>query len=137
MGLRETALAFFDACETGKGWEECARYCHADGGFRAQSAALAEVTTLEGYTQWMKAMYGPMPTARYEMLSFGVDEATSTVCAAAVFHGTHTGEGGPVPPTGKSTASDYCYVMTFEDGKVSSMIKIWNDGFALGELGWA
>ncbi|MEM9310048.1 MAG: nuclear transport factor 2 family protein [Pseudomonadota bacterium] len=136
MSVRETAFAFFDACETGKGWEECAQYCQADAPFRAQSGALAEVTTLEAYAEWMKGMFGPLPNASYELLSFGVDEERSTVCAAAIFHGTHWGKGGPVPATGQSTASDYAYVMTFEDGKVASMIKIWNDGIALGELGW-
>lgn len=136
MSIKDTALAFFDACETGKGWEACAQYCHEDAAFRGQSGALADITTLEGYCEWMKGMFGPLPTARYEMLSFGVDEERSTVCAAAIFHGTHTGEGGPVPPTGNSTASDYAYVMKFEDGKIAHMVKVWNDGFALAELGW-
>lgn len=136
MSIKDTALAFFDACETGKGWAECAQYCTPDASFRAQSGALAEVTTLEGYTEWMKAMHTPMPDASYEILSFGVDEGRGSVCAAAVFRGTHTGEGGPVPATGKSTASDYCYVIEFAGGKVSAMTKIWNDGFALAELGW-
>jgi len=25
--ITETAAAFFDACETGKGWAQCAQYC--------------------------------------------------------------------------------------------------------------
>ncbi len=137
MSMKDTAFAFFDACETGKGWAQCARYCDADAPFRGQSGALAEVTTLAAYADWMKAMYGPLPSASYELLFFGVDEERSTVCAAAIFHGTHSGEGGPVPATGQSTASDYAYVMTFEGDKIASMIKIWNDGFALQELGWA
>lgn len=137
MAMKDTAFAFFDACETGKGWAECAQYSHEDAAFRAQAGALAEVATLEAYAEWMKAMFGPMPTASYELLSFAVDEERATVCAAAIFHGSHTGEGGPVPPTGKATASDYAYVMTFEGDRIASMIKIWNDGFALQELGWA
>ena len=28
--LRQTAMAFFEACETGKGWEACSAYCDAD-----------------------------------------------------------------------------------------------------------
>ena len=27
--------AFFDACETGKGWAECSAYCQPDAGFAA------------------------------------------------------------------------------------------------------
>ena len=44
------------------------------------------------------------------------------VSVYAVFSGTHTGEGGPVAPTGKSTSSDYVYVMDFEDGKIRRLI---------------
>ena len=45
----------------------------------------------------------------------------------AVFSGTHTGEGGPVPPTGKSVAADYVYVMQFDGDRIRHMTKIWND----------
>ena len=54
-----------------------------------------------------------------------------------MFHGTHTGAGGPVPPTGRSTSTDYVYVMQFTGDKISQMTKIWNAGFAMRELGWA
>ncbi len=136
MSMKDTALAFFDACETGKGWAECAQYCTADAGFTAQADSLAEVTALETYCGWMAGNYGPLPDAGYHMLSFGVDEERGNVCAAATFKATHTGEGGPVPPTGHSTASHYCYVIEFSGGKVSHVTKIWNDGYAFRELGW-
>src|SRR6059058_5903455 len=48
--IRETAEQFFDACETGKGWEGCQAYCHAGATFSAQAGALDGVDTLEGYT---------------------------------------------------------------------------------------
>lgn len=96
-----------------------------------------ETTTVEAYTEAMAHIAEPMPDMRYEMISFGVDEDRDSVCAAATFHATHTGEGGPVPPTGKAIASEYCYVIQFTDGLVSNMIKIWNDGFAMKQAGWA
>ena len=68
--------------------------------------------------------------------AFATDEARQTVMAYAVFSGAHTGEGGPVPPTGKGIQSDYVYVMEFAGGKIRHMTKIWNDGFALTALGW-
>jgi hypothetical protein len=43
----------------------------------------------------------------------------------------------PVPPTGKSTRTDYVYVMQFTGDKISHMTKIWHSGLALKELGWA
>ena len=64
------------------------------------------------------------------------DTARNNVAAFGVFHGTHLGEGGPMPPTGKATSTNYVYVMHFTDGKISHMDKIWHAGLALKELGW-
>ena len=54
--IKETAERFFDACETGKGWEGCQQYCHAGATFSAQAGALANVDTLQAYTDWMKGL---------------------------------------------------------------------------------
>ena len=134
--MRDTAMKFFDACETGGGWDACAAYCHEDASFSAQAGALADVTTLQGYTEWMKGLFAPVPDGRYELRSFAVDEERQNVSAYAVFHGTHTGEGGPVPPTGQSVQADYVYVMEFSGGKIRHMTKIWNDTVSLQQLGW-
>ena len=56
---------------------------------------------------------------------------------SAIFTGSHTGPNGPVPPTGKRANSDYVYVMKMEAGLVRHMTKVWNDGWALQQLGWA
>ena len=48
--ITETAAAFFEACETGRGWDECAQYCHPDAVFAAQSEALGDVTTVDRIT---------------------------------------------------------------------------------------
>jgi hypothetical protein len=53
-----------------------------------------------------------------------------------VVHGTQTGEGGPVPPTGNAVTADYVYVMSFDGDKIRHMTKIWNDGISLKQLGW-
>jgi predicted ester cyclase len=134
--IAETALAFFDACDTGKGWEGCSAYCQPTATFAAQAEPLADVRTLEEYTDWMKALMGFIPDGRYDLKSLAVDNERNKVSAYGVFHGTHTGPGGPMEPTGKSTSTDYVYVMDFQDGKISHMTKIWNAGWALKELGW-
>ena len=103
--IRETAEQFFDACETGKGWAGCQQYCQPEATFSAQAEALAGVNTLQAYTEWMKGLFTPAPDGRYELKSFAVDEARQNVIAYGVFRGTHTGQGGPVPPTGKSDRS--------------------------------
>lgn len=76
-----------------------------------------------------------MPDGRYELKSFAVDEARGNVTAYAVFMGTQTGA-GELPPTGRSTQSDYVYNMHFADGKIRHMTKILNAGWALREPGW-
>jgi steroid delta-isomerase-like uncharacterized protein len=134
--MGDTAAQFFESCETGKGWEVCQRFCHPEASFAAQVGALEGVETLQGYTDWMKGMLTPLPDGRYEIRSFAVDEDRNNVAAYAVFRATHTGEGGPVPPTGKSMEADYVYVMQFEDGKIRHMTKIWNDSITLKQLGW-
>lgn len=135
--IKETAEKFFDNCETGGGWESCQQYCHPEASFSAQAAALADVSTLQAYTEWMKGLLTPVPDGRYELHSFAVDEDRNNVTAYAVFRGTHTEEGGPVPPTGKQVEADYVYVMEFEADKIRHMTKIWNDGISLQQLGWA
>lgn len=134
--IKNTAERFFDACETGKGWELCKRYCHSDATFSAQSDALAGVETMEKYVEWMKGLLTPIPDGRYEVRFFAVDESRNNVAAYAVFRGAHTGDGGPVPPTGKQVEADYVYVMQFEGDRIRHMTKIWNDGVSLKQLGW-
>lgn len=134
--ITETARAFFEACETGKGWAGRSTYCQPDASFSAQAEPLADVHTLKDYTEWMKGALGFMPDGRYEVKSFAIDHERNNVCAYAVFSGTHTGPGGPVPPTGKSTSTDYVYAIEFEDGKISHMTKIWHAGLTMKDLGW-
>ena len=135
--IKGTAEQFFDACETGKGWETCRQYCHPGATFSAQAGALAGVDTLQAYTDWMKGLLTPVPDGHYELRSFAVDEERNNVAAYGVFRGTHTGEGGPVSPTGKQVEADYVYVMQFDGDKIRHMTKIWNDTQSLRALGWA
>jgi predicted ester cyclase len=134
--IKESAWQFFDACETGGGWESCKEFCHDEATFSAQTAALDGVDTLEAYTEWMKGMLTLVPDGSYELRAFAVDDDRNSVSAFAVFSGTHTGEGGPVPPTGNRVEADYVYVMEFEGGRIRHMTKIWNDGISLTQLGW-
>ena len=79
-----------------------------------------------------------VPGCSYDLHTSSYDEDTGTAVFFATFHGKHTGEGGPVPPTQKETASHYVYALTMNaDGKVAKMVKIWNAPWAMRELGWA
>jgi steroid delta-isomerase-like uncharacterized protein len=131
------ARELFEACETGKGWAACSAFCTSDATFSSQTTAIAEISTIEEYCEWMKGLLTPIPDGHYELKFFAADEADETVVAFAVFHGTQTGEGGPVPATGNSIAADYVYHMEFDGERVKHMTKIWNDTISLQQLGWA
>ena len=133
--ITATAKEFFAACETGKGWEVCQAWCTPGASFAAQAEPLLEVKTLAAYTDWMKGLMTVLTDATYEVKSFATDAERNNVSAYGVFSGTHLA-GGPVPPTGKKTVTDYVYVMQFTGDKISHMTKIWHSGLALKELGW-
>ena len=137
MSITETAKTFFDAVETGKDWDTCKIWCHDGASFSCQADILAKVTTLEGYAAWMKGLFTPIPDMHPEIKALATDQERNSVSVFAVVHGTQTGEGGPVSPTGKKVAGDYVYVMDFDGDKIRHMTKIWNDGHTLKQLGWA
>ena len=84
----------------------------------------------------MKDLLTPVADGRYEVRSFGVDEDRNNVTAYAIFRGTHTDDGGPVPPTGKEVEADYVYIMEFEGQQIRHMTKVWNNVVSLKQLGW-
>lgn len=137
MSMINDAKTFFEACDTGKGWASCAQFCQQDATFSGQSEVLAEIHSLEAYVDWMKGLLVPLPDGRYELKGFAADTEREIVLVFAVFHGTHTADGGPIEPTGKSVSADYVYAMEFAGGKIAHMTKIWNDVNSLQSLGWA
>jgi hypothetical protein len=138
MSAFENARRFFEACEVPEGWAGCKEYVEDGAPFVAQSEPLADITTVEAYCDWM-AGFGTVtvPGATYDLHSASFDETTRTAVFFATYHATHSGEGGPVPPTNKKTNSHYVYVLTMgENDKVEKMVKIWNAPWAMRELGW-
>ena len=138
MSAFENATEFFHACETLQGWEGCQQYVASGAEFSAQSEPLVDIGTVEGYTEWMAGLgKGPLSGCSYDLHSSSYDEASKTATFFATFTASHVGEGGPVPPTGQKTTTDYVYVLTMDDeGRVERMRKIWNAPWALKELGW-
>ena len=114
--MRETAEQFFDACETGKGWDGCAPYCHPGATFAGQTAALAGIDTLEAYTEWMKDLLTPLPDGTAEVRSFAVDEVRHNVAAYGIFRGTHTGDFMGIPASGKPVEMRSIDIWRIEDG---------------------
>ncbi len=139
MSAFENAKRFFDACEAPSGWDGCKQFVSNGATFQAQSEPIAEIDTVEGYCEWMKA-FGTVTAAgaTYDLHTAAWDESTRTATFFATYDATHVGEGGPVPPTGQSTSSHYVYVLTMDtSNKVCAFTKIWNAPWAMRELGWA
>ena len=139
MTAFENARKFFDACEAPAGWAGCKAYVEAGAPFVAQSEPLADIKTVEAYCEWM-ASFGKVtaPGATYDLHTASYDDAKKTAVFFATYHAKHSGPGGPVPPTNKTTHSHYVYVVKMSpNNKVESMTKIWNAPWAMKELGWA
>ena len=136
MSMTETARKFVEACDTGGGWAECGQYCQDGATFSCQADTLAEISTLEGYTDWAQGLLTPIPDGHYELKSLSSDEERGVVTAFAVFKGSQTGPGPVDPPTGKSVATDYVYAMEFDGDRIRHLTKIWNDVWAMRQIGW-
>ena len=138
MTAFDNATKFFHACDSLEGWEGCKQYVAADAPFSAQSEPLVDIKTIQAYTDWMMG-FGTV-TAKccsYELRASSYDEKSQTASFFATITATHVGEGGPVPPTQKTTKSDYVYLVTMNgDDKVTRMTKVWNAPWAMKELGW-
>lgn len=137
QNITSIAARFFEACETGKGWEICKAFCKDNASFSAQAEPLIDVVVLRDYTEWMKWLLVVIPDGRYTIKSFATDDSRNSVCAFGTFSGTHTGHGGPCAPTGRTLNTDYVYAIEFTDDRIHHVTKIWNAGWALKELGWA
>ncbi|HBO6052665.1 ester cyclase [Pseudomonas aeruginosa] len=135
--LTETAMSFFEVCESGKGWQECRRYCHENAAFNVQAQSLEHLKSVETYSESIPHLMEILPDAHFELINVATDECRQTVIAYARFFGTHTGISEPIPATGKSLSSDYVFIMKMKDGKVAEVTKVWNDGHAAVQLGWA
>ena len=48
--MAQIAKDFFEACETGKGWDGCKAYCHDGATFSAQADAIADELGQAGVT---------------------------------------------------------------------------------------
>ena len=139
MSAFEAATRFFHACDSLKGWEGCKDDVAEGASFSAQCEPLVDLHTVEAYCEWSKG-FGTVtaPGATYDLHSSSYDEKTRTALLFGTYHAKHTGDGGPVPPTGKETHTHYVYCITMDESdKVAKMVKIWNAPWAMKELGWA
>lgn len=137
MSAFENAARFFHACESSKGWEACRPYVAAGASFEAQAEPLAEFDKVQDYVEWMADVPDWMSDLGYDIHTSAWDEENRAATFFATFHGRHTGEGGPVPPTNREMVSHYVFVLFMDaDDRVEKMYKIWNAPWAMKQMGW-
>ncbi|MFU8814885.1 MAG: ester cyclase [Pseudomonadales bacterium] len=138
MTAFENAQKFFHACESLHGWSGCKDLVAPGATFVAQSEPIADIVTVEGYCEWMKS-FGTevVPGCGYEIHAQSFDADTRVATFFATFTGTHTGAGGPQPPTGQSVSAHYVYALDMDaNDRVAHMVKIWNAPWSMRQLGW-
>ena len=52
------------------GWEACSAFCHHGAAFSSQTTVLSDISTLEGYCEWMKDLFTLVPDGDYELKFF-------------------------------------------------------------------
>ncbi|GFH44113.1 hypothetical protein CTEN210_00587 [Chaetoceros tenuissimus] len=135
----KNAKEVIEVLDSAGDWATIESLVAKDATFTCQAEALADVKTVKEWYDWMVNFKGNIaPDGRCTIKSIAWDATNRKCLFYAVYHATHTGDGGPMPATNKHTDTDYVYevVMNDED-KVASMTKIWNDMYCLKELGWA
>ncbi len=92
---------------------------------------------LREFAESIKALLAPFPDLREELRSLAIDEEQNIAIAYRVVKGTHTGEGGPVPPTGTAFEVDTVSVMAFDGDRLRHLTMVMNDLLVDEQLGWA
>ena len=134
--IETTATNFHHDCMTSKGWEVCRQYCTPDATFTHEGEMFDDIHTLEQYAGIVQTFFTPVPDFRHEVLSVGVDERQQRVLIHYLIRGTHTGEGFPIPPTGKSVETSCFLALHFESGRIVHAAKVWNDHDMQKQAGW-
>ena len=138
MSEFENATRFFHACESVKGWDECRQFVEPGAPFSAQCEPLVDIDTVENYVTWMTGFCENIaPGSSYVLHSSAYNDDSKTAIFFATYTLRHTGEGGPVPPTGQKVEADYVYSMEFDGDRIRHMTKVWNDTISLQQLGWS
>ena len=129
------ATQFFHDLEKGKGSDEIKKYL-ADGA-TFQCDCLPQKTMIE-YAEFMKAIIsGPLPDFEYQIVS--ITSNHREVVFFANMSATHTGQGGPIPPSSPplKTSSSYVYRVMFDDQlKITGIHKCFDIYTAFRKLNW-
>lgn len=134
----ENAKKVIDICDNGKAFAEIADIVTDDAEFTCQADAMKDIKTVQGYNEWMAAFGSTTaPDFKVDIHNFSWNPEKKIATHFATFHCTHTGPGGPVEPTNKMMHTEYVYIVYMnDDDKCYKIHKVWNDGWAMRQVGW-
>jgi len=134
----DTAVAFFHACESAKGWDACREYAQPDASFHSAAETYTGMASLAEYCdQIREAFTTTFVGSDYALVAAGYDAERRVALLQAMSYAVHTGEGGPVPPTHKQAQIPFVYAIEFTPaGKIAHLEKIFDPGVSLRGLGW-
>jgi len=138
--IRQAAERILQNVKPGHGWEAWQPYCHPDATFRkvgTSSVGMEVHESLPAFAESTKVMAALFPDIREEVRSLAIDEEQDIAIAHVVIKGTHTGDGGPVPPSGKAFEVDVAYVMHLDGDRLRHLTMIMHDLVVDKQLGWA
>ena len=83
--IKATAEQFFDACETGKGWDACQAYCHEGATFSSQTGALEGIETIHDLRREFPEVKIIAMSGRDPRMKFDVFEVARQIGAVRTF----------------------------------------------------
>ncbi|KAL6042497.1 Polyketide cyclase [Balamuthia mandrillaris] len=132
----ESAKAFVDALDVGKGWEGVKEVVAAED--TPFSCDCLESNTIKEYSNEMAVVSKvTIPDFKYEILSLASNDTEVVMVLSC--SGTHTGEGGPKPPENppRTFRGEYAYTIRFNsDGKIVNMHKVMDKYTTFSSMGW-
>eukprot|EP00755_Sulcionema_specki_P020342 Sspe_Gene.71655::Locus_42561_Transcript_1_1_Confidence_1.000_Length_3641::g.71655::m.71655/K15013/ACSBG; long-chain-fatty-acid--CoA ligase ACSBG len=128
------AQGIFESIESGEGWHTLELSCSLGAVFSCDAFPLRSITTVKEYAEWRADMVKHISKdLECEIKTTSVTGNEVTISASAT--GTHTGRGGPVPPTKRRMTTMYTYTFSFDAaGRLSRLTKVW-DVYAM-YMGW-
>jgi len=114
-------------------WDELDKYIAADFHRYSQATPDAEINSLDDMKKFMKEWYTSFPDAKMELRMVAAED--SLVAIWVTFAGTHLGQMGPFPPTGKQMESETFGFFRVEDGLIKESWVTWDNVAGLKQLG--
>lgn len=132
------AKKIMEALEYIKPWEDIADLLVEDCPHICQADMMKDITTVKQLHDWkVNFNENVAPGCKPIVHNLVWDAPKKTALKFSTYVATHTGDGGPVPATNKTTNTHYVFICEMNDeNKCICLTKVWNDDYCKKEIGW-